>query len=939
MDLDSSSVSQLLVEDSLLDVDHEEIVESEGELDLGLLDNSTENIMGEEDSPRTKQLKQDNADMKEQMLKMQQMMEDQRKQMEQQMESQKKQLEEMQANQASLQQGSSGSGAEVLKFFNYPVPEMTRDQTYADWRHSIALWKLATPIPPKDIGLAIALKLPTKDNYGGLQRLITQRITPERLRTVEGFDLVMKELDTILQHPLFLRLVNWQQRWDGIMQKPEDSIEAHLHKIKQLAKLGSDDFGFEIPDQLVAAKILLTCQGISSNNISIITHDIDLEVTGQKDGKLVEQVEQAVRKHITTTNVMDTKKNAHQVLMTGIFGERLFSNSSVDTDTENEVLHAKHDKRGERDKKPRDRKRKTRDKDSRESKSKSKKDDKPAAAGSSKEREPETIDQRNRRLIDNRQCLECESKDHTRPNCQLWKDRMNRTRSYKDKNNQKWEDRGNGSNRGKRDDEYQVNIVAAEDNDIEDIEVDIDPSMYLFDRDDNGVYSSYVTYNVKHAEQNMHLDRGILDSGCQRSVCGIAAAKALVQQLHPDDRKEVQVLPSDAKFRFGDGQCHQSKGAWMVPTHIGGTKRFIMFDVVQCQLPLLLSMKFMQKIQMNLCHRGNGKDFCQIDGADIKLHYDQGHNWLSLTYDNSVKDIIKDRKDPMMRENSHQVYMSQVEVFTPGKEYQQIKQLHTNLAHPPKPRLISAIKATGNWSKQVSVTVDKVYQECPTKKCREKDQIQKPANASFKVVKEMGDLVSADLKISSSGKNILYLIDHATSYAVSALIENKTTQEIIDKIIMCWYSPGLPRIKCFLSDNGQEFNGHAMASFLQSMSTIHINTCPYTPQQNGLCERVHGLIDLNMAKLQESNPSVSQEQCLTWATYAHNQSESRSGFSPMQMVYGVSDNMTSNLTLTVGECENWDTQLRYANSLKCRREAVINHLKFRNSTVPSVRYF
>ena len=930
---DFGSSSFLLEEDDILDfVDHEEVVVSDSEvnhLDFTLLD-SPSNMAPTEPTEAEKSaaaqalaLEQANEEMKKKL------------------EAMEKKMEEMIKQQQQHPANLSAQESFVSKFFNCPVPEMERNVSYTDWRHSISLWKLATPIPLKDQGLAIALKLPMKDAYGGLQQLVTTRIDKEKLRTEEGYDLVMKELDKILKHPVFLRLINWLDKFENVKQRDEENIEAYLERVRTLVRLAKDEFSFMLPDQLHAAKLLTGCNGVTSANISVITNDIDLDKAGQGDGEMVTQVENALRKHVSTTSAMDKKKGTNSVFLTGVFGERLDSTESMDEEETNDTFFTrgkggKGGKGGKDGKKKGDRKGKT-----------------AAASNSGRgggkfpgrnretyEREkipkptgPETIDERNRRLIHNRQCLECESDDHMRPNCEAWKERIAKRHEREGGHDGNPTKRGRGagpSNGGRGDEVNDVNFVAIEEGDVD------DDSLYLFDVDPEGTYSSYltdnVTYNVKKVDENVHYDRGILDSGCQRSVAGEEAAKALIQQLHPDDRKQVQIMPSEAKFRFGDGKVHCSKGAWMVPVHIGGTKRYIMFDVVKCKLPLLLSMKFMQKIRLNLCHRGEGKDFCQIGQHSIKLHYDQGHNWISLTKENSDKDIIKDvTKDPMINPNSHQVYMTQVEVFTPGKEFCEIKKLHNNLSHPPKERLIAAIRATGNWSEVVAENVEKVYEHCPTRKCREKGQVQKPGNAAFKVVKEMGDLVSADLKISSTGKNILYMIDHATSYAVSSLIENKTTEEIIDKIISCWYANGLPRIKTFNSDNGLEFNGKAMQSFLQAMSTIHVNTVPYRPQQNGQCERVHAVIDLNMAKLMDSNPDMTQEQCLTWATYAYNQSESRSGHSPIQLVYGTGDNMTSTLTMTVGECENWDPQLRYAMSLKTRKEALINHLKFRNS--------
>ena len=84
-----------------------------------------------------------------------------------------------------------------------------------------------------------------------------------------------------------------------------------------------------------------------------------------------------------------------------------------------------------------------------------------------------------------------------------------------------------------------------------------------------------------------------------------------------------------------------------------------------------------------------------------------------------------------------------------------------------------------------------------------------------------------------------------------------------------------------------------MERFFMSMGTLHITTPPYTPSSNGQCERVHALVDLNMAKLKDANEDMENDQCRIWATYAYNQSEMKTGYSPVQQVFGRADNLTS----------------------------------------------
>jgi len=52
--------------------------------------------------------------------------------------------------------------------------------------------------------------------------------------------------------------------------------------------------------------------------------------------------------------------------------------------------------------------------------------------------------------------------------------------------------------------------------------------------------------------------------------------------------------------------------------------------------------------------------------------------------------------------------------------------------------------------------------------------------------------VAVDLKIRSSGKSVMYIIDTATSYAVAGFINDKSSQECGRILIRNWYGAGMP---------------------------------------------------------------------------------------------------------------------------------------------------
>ena len=107
---------------------------------------------------------------------------------------------------------------------------------------------------------------------------------------------------------------------------------------------------------------------------------------------------------------------------------------------------------------------------------------------------------------------------------------------------------------------------------------------------------------------------------------------------------------------------------------------------------------------------------------------------------------------------------------------------------------------------------------------------------------------------------------------------------------------------------------------------------------NGKCERIHSLVDLNMEKIlnDKSVNCINDNIALSFAISAYNLSEMSSGYSPVQLVFGPQDTLTSVVNQSLSQAESWDPSLRYAQLLKTRQEAVLNHLqivtqsKFRN---------
>ena len=89
--------------------------------------------------------------------------------------------------------------------------------------------------------------------------------------------------------------------------------------------------------------------------------------------------------------------------------------------------------------------------------------------------------------------------------------------------------------------------------------------------------------------------RGVLDSGCSRSVAGLAWIRNYTELVSPTYSDELKLLPSSKIYQFGGGEKRNSKGQLTLPVVIGNTKIKLTIEVVDAPIPLLIGSNSMEK--------------------------------------------------------------------------------------------------------------------------------------------------------------------------------------------------------------------------------------------------------------------------------------------------------------------------------------------------------
>ena len=121
----------------------------------------------------------------------------------------------------------------------------------------------------------------------------------------------------------------------------------------------------------------------------------------------------------------------------------------------------------------------------------------------------------------------------------------------------------------------------------------------------------------------------ILDSGCTNTVCGEEWMSLFIQNLSEQDREKMVISPSDQKFTFGDGRSVTSRRQVTIPCWMGGRQGLLTTDVVENNIPLLLSRRSMKRAGMILDF---ARDSVRVNGRDIRLKItNTGHYALPLS--------------------------------------------------------------------------------------------------------------------------------------------------------------------------------------------------------------------------------------------------------------------------------------------------------------------
>ena len=413
------------------------------------------------------------------------------------------------------------------------------------------------------------------------------------------------------------------------------------------------------------------------------------------------------------------------------------------------------------------------------------------------------------------------------------------------------------------------------------------------------------------------LGKGLLDSGCTRTVAGKFWMDEFLSTIPPAEKSKISELPSDAKFRFGDGVESASLKKLIIPIKIGSRKHLLSVDVVKNEIPLLISKPTIKKIGCKESNMQFKNDRWIIDGEVVQLQLTSSRHYCvplsvfhcegNCNFTFTIQDLQKLPK---------------------AEKKKKAVKLHRQFGHASELKLTKLIQDSKIEDKEFIECIKEVCNECEI--CKEYQAAPPRPAVSLPLATKFNEVVCLDLKEYVHNKVwILHMIDAATRYSQAKLIKTKRKEEIVGKIFEMWISSfGVPGT--LMCDNGGEFVNELYTEASQKLGLRMVMSPAESPFSNGIVERHHKVLHDTMLKT-KVDANCEPEVALAWACSAKNALQNKNGFSPNQLVFGQNVNLPNVLVDDLPALSTTTASELIRKNLQALHDARKNYLQAENS--------
>ncbi|MCG7877703.1 MAG: transposase [Candidatus Thiodiazotropha endolucinida] len=398
----------------------------------------------------------------------------------------------------------------------------------------------------------------------------------------------------------------------------------------------------------------------------------------------------------------------------------------------------------------------------------------------------------------------------------------------------------------------------------------------------------------------------VLDSACSSTVCGDRWINNYIESLDMNDKEKVKQSKGQKVFKFGGGTRLMSKGEYSLPAVIAGKEVIIKTDVVQSDIPLLLSRTAMKKAAIKLDLEN---DTAVIMGKEVALNLtSSGHYCIPI-----------DKSEEVSVEN---VCAVNLDALNRKDRYKTLLKLHRQFAHPPMKRLIALLKDAAVWKDEYEETLAEIGQKCEL--CKVYAKTPSRPVVGMPMATKFNEKVAMDLK-QWNGRWILHIIDMWSRYTLSVFVDRKKPCNIVEALMTEWIGK-FGVMRALMTDNGGEFNADEVREITSILNVQLCTTSGESPFQNGLCERVHAITDMMLVKLEADYRKKNSQTLLSWANMARNSLQMWNGYSSHQLVFGQNPNLPNIMNDTLPALQGTTSSEVFAqhlNALHAARKAFI----------------
>ena len=697
---------------------------------------------------------------------------------------------------------------------NMQPPDLNKFSCYEDFIDRVKLWKITTDHKPVKLGPLLADALPDVSKlYGNkLATSLLKKHSAEDLYVENGLQKVIDFLDKKLGKSKVLSEITAFEAIYTFKRQPDQGIVPYISEFDLRINTCAAT-GLKLPDS-VAAYILLLSSQFNAVQLELIKGLIDVNKASLEDN-LYDKIKEKLITMLTSSlgNVLGEPEKDP-------FGAEAFL-----ADNEEAFATWKH-KKGNW-------KAPYKGRDGKSSYNNYNK--------GSKTRETNMKDENGRVL----RCRGCGAHNHFIRECPFAKkdDKVKTFQKFKGKNGKVYLCQLDSSDEDNSKDESEEELYYT-------------AVMYTTDRKDLSRFTAEA------------INCGALDSCC---TCTCAGKKWLTIYLNslPEDMKKMVKGPfnSGKTFMFGNEGKLTAEAAYDIPIKVAGKTKLIKVDIIDSDIPLLLSKAEMKTLGMTLDMKN---DAAYINGKPLKVS--------TTSAGHLIMDLLEQDDVYLLEE----LLVVDLKNASENEQEKLLNKVHKQFGHRTKRVFVSLLKDTNNWLPEFSGMLDKIIEKCEgcimSKKTPDRPSVALPRAQDF------NEILTMDLKIWN-GKYILYMIDMFSRYTVATVIPRKKPAEVINAIFKHWVKYfGVPG--SVMTDNGGEFTGEEMRNVTSYLNVYKDTTAAEAPWMNGVNERNHALADNILRQVTRDYPELDLATAIAWACTAKNSLTNVYGYSPFQLVFG-----------------------------------------------------